>query len=60
MLSPSVLLAVLLPLVSQLPSPPGDALRTVAERTEYKAPARHVDVVALCRGDLDALEGASG
>ncbi|APW63002.1 DPP IV N-terminal domain-containing protein [Paludisphaera borealis] len=49
MLSLSSLVTVLLPLVSQVPSPPADALRTVAERTEYKATARHADVVALCR-----------
>ena len=49
MLTLPTLITVLLPLVAQSPTPPADALQTVAERTEYKATARHADVVALCQ-----------
>ncbi|MDG3003681.1 DPP IV N-terminal domain-containing protein [Paludisphaera mucosa] len=45
----SVLLLGLLPaLVTQAPVP-SDELATVAEKSDYKATARHEDVVALCK-----------
>ncbi|MFO0888370.1 MAG: DPP IV N-terminal domain-containing protein [Isosphaeraceae bacterium] len=42
------LIAVSLPMLAELPQQV-DTLRTVAERSDYKATARHGDVVALCR-----------
>jgi len=58
MLFPSSLALVLLPIVSQLPTTSGDALRTVAETSEYRATARHADVVALCQALAEASPNA--
>ena len=40
--------ALLLPILAQIP-PQVDSLQTVAERSGYRATARHGDVVALCK-----------
>lgn len=42
------IIALLWPILAQIP-PQVDSVQTVAERTNYRATARHGDVVALCK-----------
>ncbi len=57
MISISSLVALVLPLVAQAPGP-AEALKTVAERSDYRATARYGDVMAWCRAFAKATPNA--
>src|SRR5215470_14377185 len=51
------LVALALPLLGQAPEK-GDALRTVAEKSDYRATAHYDDVIAWCRAFAKATPNA--
>jgi dipeptidyl aminopeptidase/acylaminoacyl peptidase len=57
MISISSLVALVLPLLGQAPGP-ADTLKTVAERSGYRATARYDDVLAWCRAFAGANPNA--